>query len=247
MFSSRSRMSGPVRRMAGRSSRRLSGRIALRGHLQSRALAALALGIAVVRTMSTDATTAIPTFSRVTLVGGGQAIESGPAISPDGKWIAYLSNARGQTDVWVKFLSGGDPVNLTASTTLEIQSRTDLGGLAISPDGSLIAFDAGATKGTPANSFDAWVIPAPLGGTPRKVVELGRALRWSPDGTQIAFVRPGGSAGDALHVARSDGGSPQEDRRVARERCTSTGRRGRTTVATSTSTTPFSTANREPA
>ncbi len=74
----------------------------------------------------------------------------------------------------------------------------------------MIAFDAGATKGTPAARYDAWVIPAPLGGAPRKVVELGRALRWSPDGTQIAFVRPGSSAGDSLWVARSDGGSPRE-------------------------------------
>ena len=137
-------------------------------------------------------------------------VEFGPAISPDGKWIAYLSNARGPTDVWVRFISGGDPVNLTASTNLEIQSRSDLGGLAISPDGSMIAFDAGAIKGTPAARYDAWVIPAPLGGAPRKVVELGRALRWSPDGTQIAFVRPGSSAGDALFVARADGGSPRE-------------------------------------
>jgi len=43
-----------------------------------------------------------------------------------------------------------------------------------------------------------------------RVEELGRALRWSPDGTQIAFVRPGSSAGDSLYVARYDGGSPRE-------------------------------------
>ena len=173
------------------------------------AVVALGLAVAASRPMWTSVPRA-PEFSRVTQLAFGQGVEFGPAISPDGKWIAYLSNARGPTDVWVWFLSGGDPVNLTAATTLEIQSRGDLGGLAISPDGSMIAFDAGATKGTPAARYDAWAIPAPLGGAPRKVVELGRALRWSPDGTQIAFVRPGSSAGDSLYVARSDGGSPRE-------------------------------------
>jgi len=173
------------------------------------ASAAAILAVVAARPLWTSVNRA-PEFSRVTQLFHSASFEYGPAISPDGKWIAYLSNARGPTDIWVRFLSGGDPVNLTASTTLEIQSRVDLAGLAISPDGSSIAFDAGATKGTPAAEFDAWVIPAPLGGVPRKVVELGRALRWSSDGSQIAFVRPGGSAGDALWVARSDGGSPRE-------------------------------------
>jgi eukaryotic-like serine/threonine-protein kinase len=173
------------------------------------AVTAAILAVVAARPLWTTVSHA-PEFSRVTQLFHGSSFEYGPSISPDGKWIAYLSNARGPTDIWVRFLSGGDPVNLTASTTLEIQSRVDLGGLAISPDGESIAFDAGATKGTPAAQFDAWVIPAPLGGAPRKVVELGRALRWSPDGSQIAFVRPGSSAGDSLWVARSDGGSPRE-------------------------------------
>jgi hypothetical protein len=98
----------------------------------------------------------------------------GPGNLPDGKWIAYLSNARGSVDVWVRFPQRRRTDQLTATTTLEIQSRTDLGGLAISPDGSMIAFEAGATRGPPAR-FDAWAIPAPVGGTPRKIVELGRA------------------------------------------------------------------------
>ena len=172
-------------------------------------IVAIGLGVAATRPMWTAVDHA-PVFTRVTQLGHGPAVEHGAAISPDGKWIAYLSNARGPTDVWVRFLSGGDPINLTASTTLGIQSRADLGGLAISPDGSSIAFDAGATRDTPAPEYDAWVISAPGGGTPRKVVQLGRALRWSPDGTQIAFVRPGSSAGDTLFVARSDGGNPRE-------------------------------------
>src|SRR6185503_7251965 len=62
-------------------------------------------------------------FDRILRFVSTAAHEYGPAISPDGKWVAYLSNARGPTDVWVKFLSGGDAINLTASTTLDVQSR----------------------------------------------------------------------------------------------------------------------------
>ncbi len=193
----------------------LAGPQALRSNhlawpLAAMSLAAAVLGIALARPLWSGATQTAPSFSRVTQLDHGTASESGAAISPDGKWVAYLSNARGPTDVWVRFLGAGDPVNLTASTTLNIQSRTDLAGLAISPDGASIAFDAGATRTTPAPQFDSWAIPAPLGGVPRKIVELGRGVRWSPDGTQILFVRAGSLAGDALFIARADGGSSRE-------------------------------------
>jgi len=56
----------------------------------------------------------------------GPSIEFGPAISPDGKWVAYLSNARGPFDVWVKFLSGGEPVNLTGATNLEVTNNLEM-------------------------------------------------------------------------------------------------------------------------
>jgi eukaryotic-like serine/threonine-protein kinase len=153
---------------------------------------------------------ASPSFARVTSLTSGGALNIGPAISPDGKWVAYLSDRGGPMDLWVKFAAGGEAVNLTGSTGLELPSRIDLGGLAISPDGANIAFDAGSTKGTPSNQYDAWIISAPLGGTPRKLVQRGRALRWSPDGTKIVYVRPGASAGDALFVADADGGNPRE-------------------------------------
>ena len=151
-----------------------------------------------------------PSFTRVTRLTSGPALEYGPAVSPDGKWVAYLSDARGPIDLWVKFIAGGEAINLTSSASIELPSRIDIGGLAISPDGASIAVDAGSTKGTPSNLYDSWVIPAPLGGIPRKLVQRGRALRWSPDGTRIVYVRAGASAGDSLLVADADGENPRE-------------------------------------
>ena len=111
--------------------------------------------------------------------------------------------------MWVKFIAGGDPVNLTAALNLSLQTQSDIGGLAITPDGTAIAFDA-QIAGTAPPAYSSWVIPAPLGGVPRKLVTNGRAVRWSPDGTKIVYAVAGGSAGDALWVADADGGNPRE-------------------------------------
>src|SRR6185503_7126958 len=43
-----------------------------------------------------------PMFSRIIPITAGPAREFGPAISPDGKWVAYVSNAGGSPNVWVK-------------------------------------------------------------------------------------------------------------------------------------------------
>jgi serine/threonine protein kinase/Tol biopolymer transport system component len=150
-----------------------------------------------------------PSFSRTLRLTTTPAHEFGPAISPDGKWVAYLSDARGAVDVWVKFIAGGEPANLTASTGLEIQVRSAIGGLEISPDGSSIAVQA-RERGSSAPTFDTWLIPAPLGGTPRRFVETAGALRWSPDGTRIVYVRPGETRGDAIVVADANGGNPRD-------------------------------------
>ncbi len=152
-----------------------------------------------------------PEFRRVVRLTSGPDMEFGPAISPDGKWVAYLGDAGGSIQIWVKFLTGRAATALTLNSGLELPTRSSIGGLAISPDGTEIAFDAGEKPGTPANLFDSWVIPAPLGGTPRKLVERGRAVRWSPDGRRIAYVRAGATAGDSLFIADADGSN---ERRV---------------------------------
>jgi serine/threonine protein kinase len=126
-------------------------------------LVGLAIGIGLGWFAGRRQDMAPPTFDRLIRLVSTAAHEFGPAISPDGKWVVYLSNARGPTDVWVKFLAGGDPVNLTATSDITVQTLDPIGGLAVSPDGSQIAFQAQA----PRQLGGTWVIPAPLGGAPR--------------------------------------------------------------------------------
>jgi Tol biopolymer transport system component len=152
-----------------------------------------------------------PTFSRIVPITSGPAREFAPVISPDGKWVAYISNAGGSQNVWVKFLAGsGEPQNLTASAGLDISASPGIGGLEVSPDGSRIAV-AARLRGT--GSFSTYEIPAPLPGPPRALFEEGfqaQGMRWSPDGKRIAFIQPGGTRGDAIWAADGDGTNRRE-------------------------------------
>jgi eukaryotic-like serine/threonine-protein kinase len=150
-----------------------------------------------------------PTFSRIVPITSGPAREFGPVLSPDGKWVAYVSNAGGSQNVWVKFLAGGEPQNLTAAAGLDVSGSSAIGGLEVSPDGSRIAV-AARPRGS-ISAFATYEIPAPLPGAPRALLDPGfLAMRWSPDGTRMAFIRAGSTAGDAIWVADGDGTNRRE-------------------------------------
>jgi serine/threonine protein kinase/Tol biopolymer transport system component len=153
----------------------------------------------------TSAPTDTRPFTRVVkVVATDDAIERGPVLSPDGKWLAYLSDAGGRVNVWVRFLSGGAPINLTASAPdLFVSPLGEVGGLDISPDGTQIVFAAG-TDAHGAN-LSSYVVPAPLGGVPRRFLQRGLGTRWSPDGSRVVSVLPGGAAGDSLLIADGSG------------------------------------------
>jgi len=149
-----------------------------------------------------------PRLSHAVRLTNTAAHEFGPAVSPDGKWVAYYSNARGPTDIWVKFYDSGAALNLTSSLNLELPGRVALGGLAISPDGATLAFSA---RPDPTQTqFDTWIIPAPIGGVPRKLLQNLQGCQWSPDGTELVCIRPGSSRGDALIVVDNDGSNQRE-------------------------------------
>jgi hypothetical protein len=140
----------------------------------------------------------------VTALTGGASREASPAISPDGKFVAYLASDSRRTDLWVKFVGGAPGVNLTLGSGLEVQSQATIGGPEISPDGSTIAVYAGSPD-APTSERGIWLIPAPLGGPPRMLVKRAGGLRWSADGKRIAYMRPDPASGDAILVARADG------------------------------------------
>jgi serine/threonine protein kinase len=173
------------------------------------ALLAAILGFAVARQMSSPRSRA-PELSRIVRLTSGPSSEFAPAISPDRKWVAYVApGPSGRTDVWVRFVGGGDPINLTEKSDLDVTANIGIGGLAIAPEGNRIAVMARRRDST--SNFSTWEIPAPLPGAARKLLDdtmLG--ARWSPDGRRLTFIRAGASAGDALWVADADGTNRRE-------------------------------------
>jgi len=150
-----------------------------------------------------------PRFSRIVPITTGPEREFAPVLSPDGKWVAYVSNAGGSQNVWVKFLASGEAVNITAAAGLDVSGSAAIGGLEVSPDGSRIAVQARARGST--STFSTYEIPAPLPGAPRALLDAGfLGMRWSLDAARMAFIRAGSTAGDAIWVADGDGTNRRE-------------------------------------
>jgi serine/threonine protein kinase len=103
-----------------------------------------------------------------------------PALSPDGRMLTFL---RGQgtfstlSDVYVKLLPAGEPVQLTHDGSNKMSP-------VFSADGSRIAWST-------AFPWDTWVVPV-LGGEARRMLANASGLRWiGPDRLLFSEVKAG--------------------------------------------------------
>jgi len=103
-----------------------------------------------------------------------------PALSPDGKRIAFQSDRSGVNEIWVCDSDGANPVQFTSVGG----SARDLSGVKWSPDGKSIVFDMNV-----GGNFGIHVISA-AGGIPRRLTSQPRWVSWpcwSRDGQSIYF------------------------------------------------------------
>jgi TolB protein len=125
--------------------------------------------------------------------------DTSPAVSPDGKTLAFTSDRAGQPCIWLKQFHGGDERALTSGP--DDFPR-------FSPDGSSILFIR--TVGSRTDLY--WTTL--LGSEPRKLIEDAIQADWSPDGQQIAFLRIVGQAGSrmesVLYTIPAAGGAEHE-------------------------------------
>ncbi len=97
-----------------------------------------------------------------------------PSSSPAGDMIAFASDRDGVSRIWLKQVVGGSEAPIT-------KGPDDLPRF--SPDGSQILFvrEWGGTRDLYRTSV--------VGAQPRRILEDVLEADWSPDGTQVAFIR----------------------------------------------------------
>jgi Tol biopolymer transport system component len=135
---------------------------------------------------------------RVTPVATTSALEMDPAISPDGKFVAFMSGAPGSFHIFVRQIAGERSVDVSGSIGGE-HARPNW-----SPDGSQIAFVANSS---------AYAVAA-TGGSPKILVQTPNApitdVAWSPDGSRLAYANSEGifvkpiSGGDARRLVAGE-------------------------------------------
>lgn len=129
-------------------------------------------------------------IGRATQFTDDPGLQIDPAISPDGKLVAYAAGTSLRMRIFIRPAAGGRTFPLSDdSTAVETEPQW-------SPDGLHLLF---RTRGGVS------VAPT-LGGSVRAIVAGGRSpvstATWSPDGRRIAFAR-----GESLYVADADGQS----------------------------------------
>lgn len=133
----------------------------------------------------------IVTLTRITAWGG---VEADPCISPDGKRVAFASDASGNWDLWVADLDGESITQITDSPADERYPSW-------SPDGSEIVYSPAVDSGR------ILVIPA-SGGASRELSPFGFRPSWSPTGRQIAFDAWTPVSRSRIWLVDAEGGQP---------------------------------------
>ena len=125
-------------------------------------------------------------------------LQIGATWSPDGRFLAYSSDRRGKFDVWVRQVSGGDPIQVTGGPSNNWQP-------AWSPDGKYIAYRSEGPEG------GLFIAPALGGeGMARRLATFGYHPRWSPDGSYILFRTTQFLGVNRFYVVALDGSEPRE-------------------------------------
>jgi TolB protein len=100
-----------------------------------------------------------------------------PAISSDGKWIAFASDRSGNWDIWMMPFSGGPATQMTFDSDHELHPS-------FSPDGSELTY---CRRNSRSGSWEIWSYRLDSPGT-RTYVCDGLFPQWCPDGSRSTLL-----------------------------------------------------------
>jgi eukaryotic-like serine/threonine-protein kinase len=128
-------------------------------------------------------------FSRLTdFIGHKES----PAISPDGKMVAFVAMVDGRRQIWVRMLAGGAALQVTRDAVDHEQPRW------AHDSSALIYFTRPKSD---AGEGSIWQISA-LGGPPRRVASALGGGDISRDGQRVAVFQDGSETIDLVTVSR---------------------------------------------
>jgi Tol biopolymer transport system component len=134
----------------------------------------------------------LPALDRMTRLTNTGGLEVHPALSPDGRYVAYTHLTATGAEIFLQPVDGGRAINVTDSAP-GFQVGPDW-----SPDGTRLVFMEADSGGMSIQTMP------PTGGSPRTLRRYrGFAYlvpRWSPDGRLIAFTE-----NDSILVMNPDG------------------------------------------
>jgi Tol biopolymer transport system component len=126
------------------------------------------------------------------------------AISPDGKYVAYVMEEAGRQSLWLRHV----PTN--SDTQIIENKEANYRGVTFSPDGNFIYYVRGKPRDPVGENLDAsgaLYKTTILGKDEKKLIDkVHHSIILSPEGARIAFVRQSLSEGKSvLVVANADG------------------------------------------
>ena len=141
-------------------------------------------------------------FTRLT---DSEGAETNPAISPDGKFVAFISDRGGTFDIWLIQANGNSLANLTQGRIGD--ARAPLRAMGFSGDGSEV-WSAGTERsaGTEGKRVRLWPL---MGGAPHNFLdERAAEVAWSADGSRLAYHT--WEPGDPTFVADGNGANERQ-------------------------------------
>jgi Tol biopolymer transport system component len=142
--------------------------------------------------------------ARITALTDFEGLEQAAAISPDGRFVAFLSDRDGKLDAWVTHIGTAEFQNLTKGAAPELLNP-EVRSVGFTPDGSLVTLwtrMAGA-----AEPVNVWGVP-PIGGPLRTLRSGAVEMAWSSDGTRLVFHTT--APGDPTFIVEGNENTPRQ-------------------------------------